>query len=271
MSEARVLSLDGRNWEVQYARINQAQFRTYHPGVDPNLRFDLVATIENGALKTRGGHPLVVSDAIRAAIDQLQAALSAVTLPFEAVDEHECWLLDHTDGAPLALLQSCVDLEERDLVSPQSSWIAMPAAQLAVPGTEGSGGTYVPPVNYRLERAVAHRAGLRPRAIWTSSAHDSTPPRKLPPCLLREDWPDEEQRQLCERYINRLSPRLLMLPDLPRETRRRLEIAACNHVFDVERFHAVYPEVVEDGLLKAARVEAKLRRYNSTEKPKQGT
>jgi hypothetical protein len=62
-----------------------------------------------------------------------------------------------------------------------------------------------------------------------------------------------------------------MLPDLPRETRRRLEIAACNHVFDVERFHAVYPEVVEDGLLKAARVEAKLRRYNSTEKPKQGT
>ena len=69
MSEARVLSLDGRNWEVQYARINQAQFRTYHPGVDPNLRFDVVATIENGALKTRGAHPLAVSDAIRAATE----------------------------------------------------------------------------------------------------------------------------------------------------------------------------------------------------------
>jgi hypothetical protein len=84
---------------------------------------------------------------------------------------------------------------------------------------------------------------------------------------LREDWPDEEQRQLYERYVDRLAPRLLMLPDLPRETRRRLEIAACNHVFDVERFHAVYPEVVENGLLKTARVEARLRRNNPTEKP----
>jgi hypothetical protein len=84
---------------------------------------------------------------------------------------------------------------------------------------------------------------------------------------LREDWPGKEERQLCERYINRLAPRLLMLPDLPRETRRRLEIAACDHVFDVERFHAVYPEVVEEGLLKAARVEARLRRHHSTEKP----
>ena len=84
-------------------------------------------------------------------------------------------------------------------------------------------------------------------------------------CLLREDWPSEEQRQLCERYVNRLAPRLLTLPNLPRDTRRRLEIAACDYVFDVERFHAVYPEVVDDRLLKAARVEAQLRRHTSAE------
>jgi hypothetical protein len=84
---------------------------------------------------------------------------------------------------------------------------------------------------------------------------------------LREDWPDEEQCHLCERYVNRLAPRLLMLPGLPREIRRRLEIAACKHVFDVERFHTVYPEIVEGGLLKAARVEARLRRHNSAEEP----
>ena len=268
MPESRAVSLDGRNWEVQYARVSEAQFRTQHPGVDPSRRFALVATIEKGAMKTRGSHSCAPSDAIRAAIDQLCAALSAASLPFDAVDEHGYWLLDDADGAPLALLQSCVDLEDRDLVPPHPSWVAMPAAQLAVPCNEGSGGTYVPPVNYRLEQAVAHRAGSRPRATWLRSAHGSAPPRNLPPCLLREDWPDEEQRQLCERYVNRLAPRLLMLPDLPRETRRRLEIAACNYVFDVERFHAVYPEVVEDRLLTAARVEATLRRHNSKEKPK---
>jgi len=264
MPRARALSLDGRNWEVQYARLSEAQFRTQHPGVDPSRRFALVATIEEGALKHRGGQSFAASDAVRATIEQLCAALSAASLPFDAVDEHEYWLLDDADATPLALLQSSIDLAGRDLVPMHPSWIVMPAAQLAVPCNEGSGGTYVPPVNYRLERAVAHRAGSRPHATWLSSAT----PGSLPPCLLREDWPNEEQRQLCERYLNRLAPRLLMLPDLPRETRRRLEIAACKHVFDVERFHAVYPEVVEEGLLTAARVEATLRRHNPSEKPK---
>ena len=271
MPEARALSLDGRNWEIQYARLSEAHFRTQHPGVDPSRRFALVATIEEGALKDRGGQPFAASDPVSATIEQLCAALSAASLPFDAVDEHEYWLLDDADGTPLALLQSCIDLEGRDFVPPHPSWVVMPAAQLAVPCNEGSGGTYVPPVNYRLERAVAHRAGSRPRATWLSSTHGSATPRNLPPCLLREDWPDEEQRQICERYLNRLAPRLLMLPDLPRETRRRLEIAACKYVFDVERFHAVYPEVVEDGLLTAARVEAKLRRHNPTDKTKRRT
>ena len=271
MPEARALSLDGRNWEIQYARLSEAHFRTQHPGVDPSRRFALVATIEEGALKDRGGQPFAASDPVSATIEQLCAALSAASLPFDAVDEHEYWLLDDADGTPLALLQSCIDLEGRDFVPPHPSWVVMPAAQLAVPCNEGSGGTYVPPVNYRLERAVAHRAGSRPRATWLSSTHGSATQRNLPPCLLREDWPDEEQRQICERYLNRLAPRLLMLPDLPRETRRRLEIAACKYVFDVERFHAVYPEVVEDGLLTAARVEAKLRRHNPTDKTKRRT
>ena len=103
MPEARALSLDGCNWEVQYARVSEAQFRAQHPGIDPSLRFALVATIEKGALKTRGRHPFVTSDAIRASINQLYAALSAASLPFDAVDEHEYWLLDEADGAPLAL------------------------------------------------------------------------------------------------------------------------------------------------------------------------
>lgn len=265
MPEARALSLDGRNWEVQYTKVSEAQFRIQNPGVDPKLRFFLAATIENGTVKTRGRHPRVTSDPVCAAIDRLHAALSTARLPFDAADEHEYWLLDAAEGAPLALLQTCVVPGERDLLPRQPSWVAMPASQLAIPGAEGTDGFYVPPVNYRLERAVEQRAGSRPRANWLQPdcTGDGGPPRTLPPCLLREDWPNEEQRNLCERYINRLAPRLLMLHGLPRDTRRQLEIAACDHVFDVDRFHAVYPEVVDDGILKAARVEAKLRSRNS--------
>jgi hypothetical protein len=121
----------------------------------------------------------------------------------------------------------------------------------------------VPPVNYRLERAVEQRAGSRARATWLKRVNPGAADTPLPPCLLREDWDEAEERQLCESYLNRLSPRLLMLPSLPTETRCRLEVAACKHAFEVERFHAVYPEVVNEGLLKAARVEARLRRSNA--------
>ncbi len=143
----------------------------------------------------------------------------------------------------------------------------MPASQIAVLGVEATDGTCVPPVNYRLEQAVEQRAGSWPYATWLKREPTGAAARTLSPCLLREDWPREEERLLCEHYINRLAPRLLMLRNLPRETRRRLGVAACDHVFDIERFHAVYPEVVEDGLLKAARVEAQLRKSNSAEKP----
>jgi hypothetical protein len=51
-----------------------------------------------------------------------------------------------------------------------------------------------------------------------------------------------------------------MLPELPPAVRQRLEVAARAHAFDVERFHALYPEVVDREMVDAARVEARLRR-----------
>jgi len=43
-----------------------------------------------------------------------------------------------------------------------------------------------------------------------------------------------------------------------------LERAARPHVFDMDRFHLLYPEVVDGELLAAARVEARLRRAAGT-------
>lgn len=260
MRRARALSLDGRNWEIQCASVDELEFRRQNPGVDPKLRFFLVATLESGELKIRGRHPLVKSDAVREAMARLQAAVSAARLPFAAADDEEYWLLDPADDRPLALLHTCVAPEERDLLPRDPSWVAMSASQLAVPDTERPAGAYVPPVNYRLERAVEKRAGARPRACWMRRGGDGAVPGPLPPCLLREDWLSEEQQDLYRRYVHRLAPRLLMLHDLPRETRRGLEVAACDHALDVARFHSVYPEVVDEGLIKVARVEAELRK-----------
>ncbi len=116
----------------------------------------------------------------------------------------------------------------------------------------------MPPVNYRLQTLVEERAGRKPRAAWSERTLQATD--DFPACLIREDWEDEAPQQLCDRYIQRLAPRLLMMHGLPRSVRQRLEQAARGHVFDVERFHLLYPEVVDRSLLTAARVEAKIRR-----------
>jgi hypothetical protein len=255
--KARALSLDGRNWAVQYSLAGDARARERRPIADPNPNFSLVASIEDGTLKRHAVHPFLEPGAVRAAINALYEAVTTARLPFTAADRYEYWLLDQADEGPLALLHSCVDEADMARMPRRALWLAMPAAQLEVPAPEAARGAYVPPVNYRLQKLVEERAGARPRAAWferTGAADD------FPPCLLREDWADTQRQRLCDLYLRRLAPRLLMLQGLARPLRHRLERAARAHPFDVERFYPLYPEVVEKGLLNAARVEAQLRR-----------
>ena len=65
---------------------------------------------------------------------------------------------------------------------------------------------------------------------------------------------------LCQRYLMRKAPRLLMLHGLSYHDRERLELAAKAHVFEIEQYHTLYPEVNDKRRMSAMRVEAKLRR-----------
>jgi hypothetical protein len=253
--DARALTLDGRHWAIQCARAGRARLHGPSPDADPDQRFALVATVEEGELKTRALHPFLDPHAVEAAVEGLFATVASARVPFAATDCYEYWLLDAADGAPLALLDARAGDEEA-LPPPRPSWIAMPAAQLEVQAPEADPTHYVPPVNYRLQKLVEARAGPKPQARWFHRAA----PAGFPPCLIREDWASEEAQQLCGRYLDRLAPRLLMLHGLPRAERQRLERAARKHVFDVERFYTLYPEVVDEKLITAARVEAQLRR-----------
>lgn len=255
---AQALSMDGLNWAIQYAVTEEARQQRPQALADPKRHFALVATIESGELRPRGLRPFLDPDAVRCAIHTLYEAVSAASLPFAAVDRYEYWLLDCKDDRPLALLRSCVDAQEMARVPSSPSWIAIPAAQLDVPSPEPDSGFYVPPVNYRLQNLIEERAGVKPRAMWFDR-HDLTV-NDFPPCLIREDWDNEERQQLCGRYIRRLAPRLLMLHGLPQAVRYRLEQAARDYVFEVERFFPLYPEVVDENALTTARVEARLRR-----------
>jgi hypothetical protein len=51
-----------------------------------------------------------------------------------------------------------------------------------------------------------------------------------------------------------------LLQNLLEEDRRRLEIQAKNHALEVERFHRFYPQVIDQNMINAALVEARLRK-----------
>ncbi len=260
----RALTIDGRNWEIQYSPPGFPDSREVTPDGKTKLKYALIATLEHGEVKTRGIYrhlDPVVADTV---IEGLHELVAAAQLPFPACDCYQYWLLDGEDETPLALVHSCTSEAEMAHCRPEPVWIPMPAVQLKVPdpGAEQSG--YVPSVNYRLEKLVEERAGLKPRAAWFERSPQSDQADQaddgFPPYLINEHWETESQRQLWELYIKRLSPRLLMLQGLPRPVRRELEVAARRHVMDVARFHAVYPEVVDEQIIAAARVEARMRR-----------
>lgn len=257
---ARAMSPDGVRWAIQYAVTEEPSRQKREGLIDQKRHYAIVATIEEGQLYRRGLRPFLDTADVRSSIDRLYEAVAAASMPFPAADRFEYWLLDQADESPLALLHSCVRREEM-LSVPRAAWVAMPAAQLDVPDPDADPDTYVPPVNYRLQTMVEERAGTKPKALWFER---KTPDdRRFPPCLLREDWRDEQQQKLCDRYIERLAPRLLMIHGLPTTVRLRLEHAAREHALEVERFFPLYPEVADESLMNAVRVEAKLRRTTS--------
>jgi hypothetical protein len=269
MGEARALSMDGDYWSIQYMLPVDPAQQSRTQRADPGSTYTrivgynhaAVGTVKEGRLENHPVHPALDPDQVRSASHRLFDALAAARLPFEAADRHEYWLLDARDETPLALLYTCIGEQERAMTPPRPEWHPMPASELKVEPPEPPQDVYVPPVNYRLERMVAERAGARPKAGWFERG--DAPGEDFPPCLIREDWPDTQQQVLCDLYIRRLAPRLLMLQGLPLPVRNRLEQAAREHVFEIERFHALYPEVVDHRLLTAARVEARMRRANS--------
>ena len=115
-----------------------------------------------------------------------------------------------------------------------------------------------PPVNHRLQRLVARRSGSIPRAAWFKRRDDDA--EDFPALLVREDWQSAADQEVCQRYLSRKAPRLLMLHGLSRQDRERMEVAAKRYAMEVDQYFPLYPEVNDQHRMSAIRVEARLRR-----------
>jgi hypothetical protein len=262
---ARAQSFDGVSWEIQFlagnGQSNPQQQRAQGYGLDRG--YFRVAHLQNDELKPYVLPSCLDSTEVAGSIEELSAFLSTAQLPFPAADIYEYWLLDDADESPLALIFSCCEESQMSNYPLHTTWMALPNSKMKIDHTEDELARHEAPINHRFQELVARRAGAKPRTAWFKRNHDEAD--TFPGLLVREDWQDEADHDLCQRYLMRKAPRLLMLQGLSQNDRERLEIAAKQHVFEVEQYFPLYPEINDQGLMTAIRVEARLRRHTPEE------
>lgn len=246
----RAMTLDGQMWEIQY--VNRIHVRAATVSADE---------IKSGKYKTE----LIAEGSADPKLVELMEYLNDVKLPFTSSDHFEYWMLDREEQAPLAMMFSCSSADQMKKFPVHSEWTALPDSVMPVSKTQKEIDASMPPVNYRVESAVSERAGTRKVARWYDRReHDDS---LFPPCLLREDWPDDEQQSLAERYLERQAPRLLMLQGISDPKREQLENSCKHHASEVARFYSLYPKIINKEQISALRVEARIRAASGGAKP----
>ena len=181
-------------------------------------------------------------------------------LPFPLEDVLELWLFDKDDQRPLVLLSSV--LPDAGLPSPE------PKVWSACKGPAGSASQRRYPRADELEAQVKQRAGNSMNKHWLrrlaggdgvyEGTGDSVPAEQFPVLLLDENWTDEDEQRCARDYIRWISPSLLTLQHLDRATRERIENNLNVQAISIEHHWHLYPEVIDQKLLKAARVQSRI-------------
>ncbi|MCF7984685.1 MAG: hypothetical protein K9L70_09805 [Thiohalocapsa sp.] len=257
---ARAQSFDGVTWELHYLprdrRGNGGQSSQMGYALDRG--YYRVAHFENKKLAPYVFPSILDPAQVNKAIQELSDFLRDAKTPFAAADVFEYWLLDGSDESPLAMIFSCCDEAQMSTYPSKTEWTALPHSKLKVESTAEEQARGEPPVNHRFQAMVANRAGSKPRTAWFKRAAGDAD--DFPALLVREDWPAGAEHALCQRYLQRKAPLLLMLQGLSDSDRARLEIAAKKHAMEVEGYYPSYPAIHDEALMTAIRVEARLRR-----------
>jgi hypothetical protein len=192
-------------------------------------------------------------------IDQVRRNLDR--LPYALADRRELWLLDAEQQKPLALLHAMLP----DAKPPRPE----PRYWTACLGQQGVAGQRRFPGTVELESQVKTRAGFNINRAWVTWNTERTSIVAGDNTLveddgfsafgIREDWPDAEDQQRVQRYIDWAAPALLTLPYLNDAQRKRLESSLSDQAVSIEYHWRLYPKVLDKDKLIAARVKAGLQ------------
>jgi hypothetical protein len=205
--------------------------------------------------------------ASRRQAEELTAAIrkAAADLPFALRDSRELWLLDQHDQQPIALLASLTPRSEPTTPLPKYWKASM---------SRGTPSQQRFPQAQRLEEMVRRRAGFNLERRWIDRHGDGSgtvrdsgevvAAHAFPPFLLTLEWRDAAQRSVADDFIAWTAPALLTLQQLPRRSRELLERRLCVQAQSIEHHWRLYPQLLDENLLKAARVQCRLMGANNS-------
>ena len=196
-------------------------------------------------------------ECIRARLEQL---------PFRLEDRRELWLFDRDDRQPLALLASATPDSVPHSTAPKYSTSSI--------GANGMPSQHRYPAASELEALVRQRAGYNINKHWVTRQDDGSgiieagnirmDAAAFPAFLLTEDWPGAGQQKLASDYLEWISPSLLTLQQLGRRERERMEKCLNIQAVSIEHHWHLYPEIIDEHRLSAARVQYRLQTVNRT-------
>jgi hypothetical protein len=182
-------------------------------------------------------------------------------MPFRLIDNRELWLFDRDQQQPLALLASQKHGDKP--LSPE------PKYWKSCLGANGVASQYRYPQATQLEKLVERSASTNIFKYWVNREADGSATLEhngavikgndLPCFLLSETWSNDEASSLVNDYIAWIAPSLLSLQHLGEAERDRLEGHLNVQAVSIEHHWHLYPDVVDEKKLKAARVQCRLQ------------
>ncbi|UCB55555.1 MAG: hypothetical protein JSW45_03240 [Thiotrichales bacterium] len=289
LDDAEAVTTDGVNWSL-YVR---DQFDTAEDDPEeftqidnPHIRFGTWS--EESGLKRAPVLPSYHYREIQHKGERLLEVVRhyAADVPFEFRDYYELWLLEQDTHQPLALIDSVCcdrDIYDNDLLTWRAGNLCRSQFRSEVANLADDSGTHADLLN----RLINTRAGNRPSAQWFLREENGygyglkginlgehlvgreMSPRLFPRMFVEEHWENSTDAKLVSDFINWMSPWLLLLDFLKDPQRESLEQAARQHALLVDKLHRLYPKIVEEKHIKAARVEAMLRKTQQNNRQEQ--
>lgn len=277
--KADAVTIDGINWSLYI----HDTFASHHDDPEefanielPDIRYGEWS--KKAGLKKAPVLPCYHYDEVQEAGEELLQAIFeyAEKIPFTFRDNYELWLLDEEHHQPLALLDSVCSKQE--IYAPTTlQWRAGNRCR------QYFNSTVIPAVEEEthadiLNQLVNARAGKNPAAQWFFRKDDGyglgvevinidekyvrreMSPRMFPRMFVEQQWDSDSECALFEEFINWLSPWLLLMDFLSDSKRQSFENTARQHALLVEEMHLLYPKVINEKDINAARVEAALRK-----------